>query len=172
MTTQSTSGDPIPLHKMHVFNCATGWREGTIFLTEAEHRCADHRMREVHGPEFFDQVTDQKTGKRYDLYREKCGGDCYCAVRAKPAKAVLVCLERFINDSTGKVIFTSQDKTTVRVRAPQDEYTQYLLEGKTAVYVYFLSRGRSYEILSEPVDDPKWENFHPTHVTKPNLATA
>lgn len=177
MTTQtspqvpSAPGDPVVLHKMHVYTSATGWREGDIFLTKEEYDRSDRRMREVHGPEFFDQVTDQKTGKVYDLYREKCGGDCYCAVRAKPAKAVLCCMERFVNDSTGEVVFTSQDKTTVRARAPRDEYTQHLLEGKTATYVYFLRRGRSYEILAE-ADDPKWANFHPTHTTKPNLTAA
>ena len=148
----------------------TGRRQGTILLSEEEYQRADRRMREIGPqPEFFDQVTDQKTGKRLDLYREKCGGDCYCAVRAKPAKAVLVCLERFVNDSTGQVLFTSQDRTTVRSRAPQDEYTRFLLEGKTATYVYFLRHGRSYEILAE-ADDPKWKNFHPTHATKPDLA--
>lgn len=146
----------------------TGQREGKILLSEEEYQRADRRMREVRGPEFFDQVTDLKTGTRYDLYRAKCGGDCYCAVRAKPAKAVLVCMERFVNDSTGQVLFTSQDKT-VQARAPQDKRTQFLLKGRSAAYVYFLLRGRSYEILAE-VDDPKWENFHPTHATKPNLA--
>lgn len=144
----------------------TGQREGKILLSEEEYQRADRRMREVRGPEFFDQVTDLKTGTRYDLYRAKCGGDCYCAVRAKPAKAVLVCLERFVDDSTGKVLYTSQDKTTVRFRAPADEYTQFLLEGKPATYLYFVKRGRSYDIVGEPVEDPRWPNFFPTHTVR------
>lgn len=147
MTTQAATREAAPAETSNQMRCYLGstQKEITVTMSPEEHERSNRLMRGAErGPFFFDQVTDLTTGKKFDLYREHCGGGCWCAVRAKPAKAMLMKMS-LLPDQT--VRFVCQDGSgAFRVRA--DEYTKLELDGKEFTFVYVTKTAKAFEILS------------------------
>lgn len=146
MTTRAATQPEAPAetNRMRCYLGSSRSKEVVITMSPEEYKRSNRLMREAErGPFFFDQVTDLTTGKKFDLYREHCGGGCWCAARAKPAKAMLMKMS-LLPDQT--VRFVCQDGSgAFRVRA--DEYTKLELGGKEFTFVYVAKTARAFEIL-------------------------
>lgn len=117
-------------------------KEIVITVYEETWKGLYRKSRGMSGPEFITQVTDLKTKIQYDLYRETCNGDCWCAIRAKPAKSVKMECKK----GDGVLLFSSPTWNFKTLMAGMEDLTYYLRD-KDSMTCYVVKKGSGFEIL-------------------------